>query len=50
MFKYSYLKSNFDYWNIFGMGGYGIGSNSLWSVSVEYGCEFLLDNGNFIEF
>ncbi|CRY35827.1 putative autotransporter protein [Yersinia enterocolitica] len=49
VFKYSHLKSNFDYRNTLGTGGHGTGSNSSWSVSAEYGREFSLDNGNFIE-
>lgn len=47
--KYSHLKNHFDYQNTFGAGGYGAGSNWSWSASAEYGREFSLDNGNFIE-
>lgn len=49
VFKYSHLKSNFDYRNTFGTGGHGTGSHGSWSASAEYGREFSLDNGNFIE-
>ncbi|HFR4112537.1 TPA: autotransporter outer membrane beta-barrel domain-containing protein [Yersinia enterocolitica] len=49
VFKYSHLKSNFDYRNTLGTAGHGTGSNDSWSASAEYGREFSLDNGNFIE-
>lgn len=47
--KYSHLKNHIDYQNTLGTGGYGDGSNWSWSASAEYGREFSLDNGNFIE-
>lgn len=47
--KYSHLKSNFDYQNILGTVGHGATSQGAWSASVEYGREFSLSSGNFIE-
>ncbi|CNH88395.1 autotransporter outer membrane beta-barrel domain-containing protein [Yersinia bercovieri] len=47
--KYSHLKSNFDYQNTLGTAGYGSASNGAWSASAEYGREFSIGSGNFIE-
>lgn len=47
--KYSHLKSDFDYRNTLGTAGHGAASNWAWSASGEYGREFAIGNGNFIE-
>lgn len=47
--KYSHLKSDFDYRNTLGTADHGAASNWAWSASGEYGREFSIGNGNFIE-
>ncbi|CQI95980.1 autotransporter outer membrane beta-barrel domain-containing protein [Yersinia rohdei] len=47
--KYSHLKSDFDYQNALGITGHGSTNHGAWSASAEYGREFSIDGGNFIE-